>query len=188
MSKAPYDPRAVANLLLDIADREPDGPVPISNVALQKLLYFAHGHFLIATGAPLVNGAFEAWRYGPVQPAVYHAFKSEADRPISTRASGRNVMTGEEIPLALPVDKLVRWHLRNVISGYGHLEPGHLIRISHARGGPWDTIVNQARTSVALGMRISDNVTKERFKHLKIAVATTAWVDVTDEDSPLAGN
>ncbi|URK89026.1 hypothetical protein LP421_15955 [Rhizobium sp. RCAM05350] len=34
-----YDPRAVANLLLDEADRL---GIKITNLALQKLLYFAH--------------------------------------------------------------------------------------------------------------------------------------------------
>jgi uncharacterized phage-associated protein len=63
MLKPPYDPRAVANLLLDLADRD---DLAITNLVLQKLLYFAHGHFLIRTRCPLVQGGFEAWTYGPV--------------------------------------------------------------------------------------------------------------------------
>ncbi len=102
MTKPPYDPRAVANLLLDLAAKEEDASLPISNLALQKLLYLAHGHFLIRTGTPLVQGAFEAWTYGPVHPAVYQAFKSEADRPIKIRAVGRNAITGEAHQLPIP--------------------------------------------------------------------------------------
>ena len=78
MSKPPYDPRAVANLLLDLAGND---KLDVSNLALQKLLYFAHAHFLIRTGHPLVQGGFEAWTYGPVHPAVYQAFKSAGDSP-----------------------------------------------------------------------------------------------------------
>ena len=108
----PYDPRAVANLLLDVAAEE---GVAVSNLALQKLLYFAHGHFLIQTGHPLVSGAFEAWNNGPVHPAVYHAFKTSGREPILDRAVGRNVMTGETRVLALPDTPDVRRHLRRVI-------------------------------------------------------------------------
>src|SRR3546814_10577509 len=79
----PYDPRGVANLLLDLAEVRQK---PISNLVLQKLLYFAHGRFLIESKKPLLAGYFEAWQFGPVHPTVYHAFKAATDRPIGFRA------------------------------------------------------------------------------------------------------
>ena len=181
----PYDPRAVANLLLDLAARRDDEPpLSITNLALQKLLYFAHGHFLIRTGTPLVQGAFEAWRYGPVHPAVYQAFKSEADRPIEIRAVGRNVMSGEERQLTVPDDLEVRRQLREVLHAYGRLSPGRLVEISHAPRGPWATVVNKAKTSIALGLRIPDSVTVECFKHQKVTVGPLSGVEEPDEDAP----
>lgn len=185
VNKPPYDPRAVANLLLDLAAKEDGGPLPISNLALQKLLYFAHGHFLIQTGTPLVAGAFEAWTYGPVHPAVYQAFKSEGGSPIQIRAEARNVMTGMTTPLAIPDDAEVRRHLRNVLRSYGHLSPGHLVDISHAPNGPWAAVVNKAKTSIALGLRIPDSVTRERFKYQKVAVGIHTRVGEPNEDTPL---
>jgi uncharacterized phage-associated protein len=185
MTTPPYDPRAIANLLLDLAAKHVGGPLPISNLALQKLLYFAHGHFLIRTGKPLVQGGFEAWRYGPVHPAVYQAFKGEADRPIAVRASGRNVMTGESYELAVPDDANVHRHLNEVLCSYGHLSPGRLVDISHAPRGPWATTVNKAQTSVALGFRISDSVTLECFKHQKVSVGLESRVGEPNEDTPL---
>lgn len=187
MPNPPYDPRAVANLLLDLADREEDG-LPITHIALQKLLYFAHGHFLIRTGKPLVGGPFEAWRYGPVQPAVYQAFKAEGDRPITSRASARNVMTGETSPLALPDDRMVRSQLRDILRSYGHLSPARLVDISHAPRGPWATVVNKATTSIALGLRIPDSVTLECFKYQKVSVGPASRVGDLSEDKPLFGN
>lgn len=186
-SMPPYDPRAVANLLLDLAGHEEDCPLPISNLALQKLLYFAHGHFLIRTGKPLVQGAFEAWTFGPVHPAVYQAFKGEADRPIQTRALARNVMTGATSPLALPDNADVRRTLRDVLRSYGHLTPGRLVDISHAKNGPWWTVVNKAKTSIALGLRIPDDVTLECFKFQKVSVGPQSRVGEPSEDTPLIG-
>lgn len=54
-----YDPRAVANLLLDEADQR---GTKVTNLALQKLLYFAHGIHLTQTKQPLLTGYFEAWQ------------------------------------------------------------------------------------------------------------------------------
>ncbi len=156
MPQPPYDPRVVANLLLDIADRRKLG---VSNLALQKLLYFAHGHFLIRTGKPLVKAAFEAWTYGPVHPAVYQAFKSEEERHIKSRAMGQNVITGAMVPLDAVDDPDVIHQLEQVVWAYGHHSPGRLIDISHASKGPWATVVNKSKTSVALGMRIPAIIT-----------------------------
>jgi uncharacterized phage-associated protein len=179
----PYDPRAVANLLLDAAD---DLGIAISNLALQKLLYFAHGHFLIRTGVPLVQGAFEAWNNGPVHPAVYHAFKSAGRDPIRTRASGRNVMTGEARMLTNPQSPDVRRHLSRMLASYGHLSPGLLVAISHAPKGPWAMVREQATHATSLGARIPDSLTSERFHYQKIIVRSGGEVDDLAEDEPLA--
>lgn len=39
--------------------------------ALQKLLYYCQSWVLVATGRPLFDERIEAWRHGPVAPAVY---------------------------------------------------------------------------------------------------------------------
>lgn len=178
----PYDPRAIANLLLDLADRN---DVSVSNLALQKLLYFAHGLFLTRTGKPMVSGHFEAWTYGPVHPVVYQAFKEAGDRPIARRALSRNVMTGESQEIPLPDDAEVREVLREVIHSFGRMSAGRLVELSHAPNGPWAHVVDKARTSVSIGLRITDKVTLERFKYQKIAVGPVSPVGVPNEDSPL---
>jgi uncharacterized phage-associated protein len=178
----PFDPRAVANLLLDAADRR---GIPVSNLALQKLLYFAHGHFLIQTERPLVQGAFEAWNNGPVHPAVYHAFKSSGRDPIHHRATGRNVMTGETRVLTLPDDELVLRHVEAVLEAYGHLSPGLLVAISHAAKGPWATIRDRAARTTVLGARIPDSLTKDRFCFQKIVIAYGMQSDNLQDDEPL---
>lgn len=47
----------------------------VSNLKLQKLLYFVQGFFLILKGGPCFDGRIEAWDFGPVVPDVYFQFR-----------------------------------------------------------------------------------------------------------------
>jgi uncharacterized phage-associated protein len=47
---------------LNLGDDEGD----VSNMKLQKLLYFAQGRFLAQNGIPLFDNPIEAWNHGPV--------------------------------------------------------------------------------------------------------------------------
>lgn len=176
----PHDPRSVCNLMLD------EAPQPLSNLPLQKLLYFAHGLYLVGTGRPLVSGYFEAWTYGPVHIAAYKAFKPAGDRPIEFRASRRDPLTGIGSPLPNPTDSTVLACVRRVLMTYGTMTPGQLVALSHARNAPWHHIVDKSRTSIAFGLRIPDNVIAERFKYHKMNISDGGSVGEPSEDTPLA--
>ena len=47
----------------------------LSNVRLQKILYFAHRRFLGETGRPLVKGPFMRYPYGPVIEEIHRHVK-----------------------------------------------------------------------------------------------------------------
>ena len=47
----------------------------ISNLKLQKLLYFVQANFLRILGIPCFSDKIEAWSFGPVVVNVYHAYK-----------------------------------------------------------------------------------------------------------------
>lgn len=48
----------------------------ISNLKLQKLVYYAQGFSLALLGRPLFDETLEAWMHGPVVPALYRAYKA----------------------------------------------------------------------------------------------------------------
>lgn len=54
----------------------------ISNLKLQKLLYYAQGLYLAWKGTPLYSERIEAWQHGPIIPNAYHAFKQYQGKPI----------------------------------------------------------------------------------------------------------
>lgn len=66
----------------DIADKliyaawmdEANGGDRLTDLKLQKLLYYEQGYHLAAFGTPLFTEDIEAWMYGPVVPAIYNEF------------------------------------------------------------------------------------------------------------------
>ena len=47
----------------------------VSNLKLQKLLYFVQAEFLVTKNEPCFEEDIEAWDFGPVVPVVYREYK-----------------------------------------------------------------------------------------------------------------
>src|SRR5690606_2181421 len=59
-----------------------DGGDSISNLKVQKLLYFCQGWALVLLEKPLFKADFKAWKHGPVIPETYHRFKKHGWGPM----------------------------------------------------------------------------------------------------------
>lgn len=51
-------------------------PRRMSNLELQKTMYFVELDYRKRTRQRLIKGEFEAWQYGPVVPSVYEEYRS----------------------------------------------------------------------------------------------------------------
>lgn len=179
-----YDARAVANLLLERARVH---GLEVTPLALQKLIYFAHGWMLTRYERPLVDGYFEAWKHGPVHPVLYACFRGFGREPITSPAERLNLRTGELTIVAPPEDPEVIKAVDRVLEHLGALPSTRLVNISHARGGPWYETVNKRATETRLGLRISDTVVCERFhRHMVMGDADELIGDVVEEAAPPA--
>ena len=58
-----------------LVQQDEDAGDLISNMKLQKLLYYAQGYFLAIANEPLFHERIYAWTHGPVVPKVYHKYK-----------------------------------------------------------------------------------------------------------------
>lgn len=137
VEKLGYSVRGLANWILDQAKGV---ETPITNMALNKLLYFAYEGMLIRRNLVLTNAKIEAWEHGPVFREIYQSFKDYGDRPIAGRASFFNVET-----LALEVaqanlDADVAAELWTILEPYMRLSASKLREISHRTGGPWHQV------------------------------------------------
>lgn len=54
----------------------------ISNLKLQKLVYYTQAWFLAILKRPLFDATFKAWVHGPVIPELYHEYKEFSWMPI----------------------------------------------------------------------------------------------------------
>lgn len=54
----------------------------MTNLKLQKLVYYAQGFYLALHEEPLFNEEIEAWTHGPVIPELYHYYKDHGAKGI----------------------------------------------------------------------------------------------------------
>ncbi|WP_440445357.1 Panacea domain-containing protein [Phascolarctobacterium succinatutens] len=67
-----YEALLIARFAINYSNKKEYG---ISNLKLQKILYFIQAYFLITVNKPCFSDCIEAWDFGPVVPVVYHEFK-----------------------------------------------------------------------------------------------------------------
>lgn len=147
-----YDGRAVANRILDLCEAE---SLPVTNLSLQKLVYFCHVWCLVKLRKPLVRHQFEAWQHGPVLQYLYREFKVFEAECITARAKGLNPASGKLEVVSPELDPLVDDVVQRVLSFYARMRPGTLVELSHVPGGPWDQTWNHLGKSNP-GMKIKD--------------------------------
>lgn len=75
-----YSVKQIANQLLRYSADE--GKELMTNMKLQKMLYYQQGFHLAYFGTPLFEEEIEAWMYGPVVPCVYEEYKAFGQRGI----------------------------------------------------------------------------------------------------------
>lgn len=118
---------------MDIAEyavnRRYEADKPISNLHLQKILYFLQIIYASETGNLLFADQFEAWPYGPVIRDVYKKFSDFGGFPI-------------QCGFSVEIDDDIRPFLDAGIDTLAEKSPWDLVRISHAEESPWDIVYN----------------------------------------------
>ena len=98
----------------------------ISNLKLQKLLYYMQGFHLALFDAPFFNETIEAWTYGPVVPVVFREFKRYQNRAINPgNYCDELVLTDDEQQM-----------FDTVYDEYNRFSAVALMQMTHSEG-PW---------------------------------------------------
>ncbi len=120
-----YKALDIANKLLSHAANSGEGEL-MSNMKLQKMLYYQQGFHIAYFNTPLFDEDIEAWMYGPVVPCVYYHFKENGSRGLEPFA--------EEIELSDVEETL----FNEVCEVYGEYSASGLINMTH-KESPWLT-------------------------------------------------
>jgi uncharacterized phage-associated protein len=130
-----YSAKSIANFFIEKGLEAGD---PVDHLKLQKLLYYAHGVHLAVTGKPLISERVEAWKFGPVVPIIYKAFRRYGAKPITELAV--EVDNGTLVPALIPTDSSALRVLETVWGSYGKYEGVELSAMTHKPGTPWDQV------------------------------------------------
>lgn len=115
---------------------------PVSNLHLQKILYFVNLIFLQNNRLFLVDRtSFEAWMHGPVNPETYYQYSVYGGTPIHTQEVETPFsMTNEN---GMPLSDEENENVNQTILELIRINPWVLVDYSHRVGGAWERTYNQ---------------------------------------------
>lgn len=103
----------------------------LSNLKLQKLLYYCQGAHFRWDNQPLIQDSFfEAWKYGPVIPTIYHHFKEFGESDIYSDTNDIVLNENEINTISVIWEQLKAKH------------PFELVKSTHLEN-PWINAYNQ---------------------------------------------
>lgn len=116
----------------------------VSNLKLQKLLYFIQAYFLTnkKDSSPCFNEKIEAWDFGPVVPDAYHEYKQYGSGDIPSIESyilldTDNIWNSERVSFVDNIikdeDKLL---IDKVVDKFADYSATDLVSLTH-RQSPW---------------------------------------------------
>lgn len=132
----------------------------ISNLKMQKLLYFIQKTHYSVYHEPFFDDSIEAWQYGPVIPTIYHHFKEYGRDNIDIFKLGDFLQHKEKLTISqIGVVDFV-W------DRYYQYSAGALVDISHQDQCWIDNIGNNG--TITLEELKSDSIKEEFLKYEKI--------------------
>lgn len=97
----------------------------ITNLRLQKLLYFVQAKILVETGKPCFEDEMEAWAYGPVVPIVYNEYKGYGNLPIIERQK-----------ISERIENSIENYINEILNYFSDTPTFELVQITHGQA-PW---------------------------------------------------
>ena len=125
-----YSVLNIANKI--IASTNTEQGETISNLKLQKLLYYMQGFFIAVFDKKLFENEIEAWQYGPVVREMYEHFKEFGSGTITLKADV------EILDLSEAESQL----FNDVMEEYGQFSAIKLMNMTHEEL-PWKNVFNK---------------------------------------------
>lgn len=123
---------------------------PVTNLKLQKLIYFAYETYLLKTGKRLFEEPIVAFKHGPVVEEVYHIYKQHGREEIS-RDDDEIALQLKDVTMPITWAKIalsdqskeISSSLKDTLEKYWKRPAWELVNISHSPGGPWNQVYKE---------------------------------------------
>ena len=152
----------IANFFIDLANNDPDDCM--TNLRLNKLLYFAQSWCLVKLNRPLFEEDVQAWKYGPVIPSVYKKLKKYGRERIKNTVGNysADIFSSDELEILIEVANI-----------YCKFSSPALVDLTHKIGSPWQQIYcknksNQIISKESLKNYFSKNLQINNYKSLDL--------------------
>lgn len=142
---------------------------PVSNLKLQKLLYYIQAAFIVEQGVPCFKEDIINWRHGPVIKEVYDEYKDYINSDITEIQNGYYILDLDRENLKFiskfqkfnpdKISKKDKELINRVIDGYLNIDAWELVRRTHNEK-PWK------EDSVRYGIITVDSI-KNYFEYNK---------------------
>ncbi|MEJ0101919.1 MAG: type II toxin-antitoxin system antitoxin SocA domain-containing protein [Bacteroidota bacterium] len=109
---------------------------PVTQMKLQKMVYFAQGVHLALHKEPLISEIFHAWKYGPVVPAIYSAYSFYGSSPITDTHWAASIHEDN-------VEKIDGDAVKTIEYTWDILKQTNAVKLSnwtHKDGSPWSQV------------------------------------------------
>lgn len=115
-----------------------DDGYPVSNLKLQKMLYFIQGVMLVKYKKKAFDEDLVAWQYGPVVKSVYFEFSSYGAMPILLKY--KDIQINDEQRSAADT----------VINSFLKVSAFTMVDETHREGSPWYTAYHSENNVINL--------------------------------------
>lgn len=141
-----YDAITVAEYLIKYSTIK---GTPVSNLRLQKVLYFIQAEFMVSKGSPCFGDRIEAWDLGPVVPTVYRAYKvfGASSIPVDNNVNAGSLVAGDDSEI-----------INGIVDQCNKFSTSALVEITHNQE-PWVKAHNSR-----ISNEITPNALYEYFK------------------------
>ncbi|NWN45887.1 Panacea domain-containing protein [Candidatus Phytoplasma pruni] len=125
-----HDPGLIQSTFYLLKTAQEQNILDITNLKLQKLVYYSHIHHLVKTKQKeaIINSSIEAWPYGPVIPKLYFLFIGYQTQPIRIDFS--------QINFQIDVKPSLQTSIKYILKKYGSWSSVQLTDKSHTED-PW---------------------------------------------------
>ena len=142
----------------------------VSNLKLQKLLYFVQGFFLCLKDEPCFTEKIEAWDFGPVVPDVYHKYKIFGSNSIPMTEYYEYIEYDDKDMIYIKkrnlkdikfcdIDEKILDMVLEQLKGYSATT---LVNITHKQS-PWSRVYSPHKRNIPISNKSIEEYFKERY-------------------------